>query len=224
MNGAHDMGGMQGLGRVEVERNEPVFHKEWEKVVFVMQWTTGFRGLFNTDEFRHSMERMNPVHYLSSRYYEHWLCGMETLLVEKGILSKQELDQRISKFKQGLGTISQREDPEMTRQVLQVVRNGDSTRRDISGEPKFEVGGAVKAKNINPTGHTRLPRYLRGKAGTIAQVHGAFVFPDTNAHGLGENPQHVYSVRFDGREVWGETSESGEVLYADLWESYLDYP
>ena len=79
-------------------------------------------------------------------------------------------------------------------------------------------------RNINPTGHTRLPRYLRGKAGTIVQIHGAFVFPDTNAHGLGENPQHVYSVRFDGREVWGETSERGEVLYVDLWESYLDYP
>jgi nitrile hydratase subunit beta len=224
MNGAHDLGGMHGLGRVEVEPKEPVFHQDWEKVVFVMQYTTGLRGLYNTDEFRHSIERMNTVHYLTSRYYEHWLYGLELLLIEKGVISKQELDEKTAKFKQGLGTIPRIENPDLTQQVLQVIKNGDSSRRDVSREPKFKVGGAVMVKNINPLGHTRLPRYLRGKAGTIARVYGAFVFPDTNAHGLGENPQHVYSVRFDGGEVWGETSERGEVLYVDLWESYLDYP
>jgi len=222
MNGVHDLGGMHGLGRVEVERNEPVFHADWEKVVFTISYTTG--SFYNSDEFRHSIERMNSVHYLASRYYEHWLCGIELLLIEKGVISKQELDEKTARFKQGLGAIPRREDHNLTEKVLQIIKKGDSSRRDVSREPNFKVGEAVRAKNINPTGHTRLPRYVRGKAGTIAQIYGAFVLPDTNAHGLGENPQHVYSVRFDGRELWGETSERGEVLYVDLWESYLDYP
>jgi len=222
MNGAHDLGGMHGLGRVIIERNEPVFHADWEKLVFAISFATQCTG----EEFRYSIEKMNGVHYLASRYYEHWLYGLENILIEKGIVSREELDTRTARFKaEGLlSELPSIENPKLAESFVKAIKEGYPSRREVSRRAKFKVGDAVVAKNFNPMGHTRLPRYVRGKSGVISKVHGAFVFPDTNSSGMGENPQHVYTVRFEGKELWGEeTSESGQALYLDLWESYLDF-
>jgi len=221
MNGAHDLGGMQGLGKIVIERNEPVFHADWEKIVFAIS----FAVPKNLDQFRHSMERMNAVHYLSSRYYEHWLYGLENILLEEGIVDKAELDGRAKMFKEGSLKVLRVENPKVTEDFLKYIKDGFPSNRDVKRNPRFKVGDNVLTRNMNPTGHTRLPRYARGKSGIIARVHGAFVFPDSNASGLGENPQHLYTVRFEGKELWGEdrSEEAKEALYLDLWESYLEH-
>lgn len=223
MNGAHDLGGMHGLGRVEREEDEPLFHSPWEKSVFAMLFVTSGKGLFNLDELRHGIEQMNPVHYLSSRYYEHWLYSIEKNLVEKGVVSKEEWDARTRQFEDNPDAPApHREDPQLTESVMELVREGASTSRQVEAEPRFKVGDHVVTRNLHPTGHTRLARYVRGKRGVISRVYDAFIFPDTNAHRQGKNPQYVYSVRFEGRELWGESAEPNEVVYFDVWESYLE--
>jgi len=217
----HDLGGMQGLGKIVVERNEPVFHADWEKIVFAIS----FAVPTNFDEFRHSIEKMNGVHYLSSRYYEHWLYGLENILLEKAIVDKAELDRRAKMFKETSLEVPRVENPKITEQFLKTVKEGFPSNRDVKRNPRFKVGENVFTRNMNPTGHTRLPRYARGKSGIVARVHEAFVFPDSNASGLGENPQHLYTVRFEGKELWGEdrSEEAKEALYLDLWESHLEH-
>ncbi len=223
MNGVHDLGGMHGLGRVDVEANEPVFHNPWEKAIFGSMIATMGQGLYNLDEFRHGIEVMNPANYLTSSYYEHWLETMEKNLVEKGLIDREELEARIQEFsKNPEASVPRREDPELTDNLLQLVRSGGSTRREVSTPPRFNVGDPVHVRNVHPHGHTRLPQYVRDKQGVIERVYDAFVLPDTNAHGGGENPEYVYCVRFDAEEVWGESAEPREVVLVDLWESYLE--
>lgn len=223
MNGAHDLGGMQGLGRVEREDDEPVFHAPWEKTVFGLLFGTVGNGLVNLDEFRHGVERMNPVHYLASRYYEHWLCTLERNLLEKGIISAADLEQRVRRFRRRPGARPKRtKNPQLAERMLGLIRRGGSTRMPVDQPPRFKVGDRVLTRNIHPTGHTRLPRYARAKHGEIARVYDAFVFPDTSAHQRGPNPQYVYSVRFDGRELWGREAAPNASVYVDLWEDYLE--
>ena len=222
MNGVHDLGGMHGLGRVDVEANEPVFHNPWEKATFGMMLATMGQGLYNLDEFRHSIETMNPANYLTSSYYEHWLETMEKNLVEKGVIDREELAARTQEFlKNPEAPVPQREDPELTDRLSELVRNGGSTRREVAAKPRFRVGDPVRIRNMHPHGHTRLPRYVRGEQGVVERVYDAFVLPDTNAHGQGENPEYVYCVRFDAKELWGDSAEPREDVYVDLWESYL---
>lgn len=223
MNGVHDLGGVHGLGRVDVEENEPVFHNPWEKAVFGTVVATLGQGLYNLDEFRHGIELMDHAHYLTSTYYEHWLETVEKNLIEKGVIDRDELDAKTREFLEDPeAPVPQREDPELAERLSQLVRHGASTRSEVSAKPRFEVGDRVRTRNIHPRGHTRLPQYVRDKQGVIERVYDAFVFPDTNAHGEGENPQYVYCVRFDGKEVWGDSAEPREVVYVDLWESYLE--
>ncbi len=223
MNGVHDLGGMHGLGRVEVEPEEPVFHEAWEGVVFGTVISTLGQGLYNLDEFRHGIERMAPAHYLTSSYYEHWLETLEKNLTEKGVISRDELDARTRQLLEDPGaSITRKEDPELASSILGVVRGGGSSRREASSKPQFGAGDPVRIRNVHPHGHTRLPQYVRGKEGVIERVYDAFVLPDTNAHGEGENPEHVYCVRFEAEEVWGSSAEPREVVHVDLWESYLD--
>jgi len=106
--------------------------------------------------------------------------------------------------------------------VPRLVASGGSTRVDVEIAPRFKAGDAIVTRNINPTGHTRLPRYLRGKRGTVQRDHGVFVFPDTHAHGLGEKPQHVYSVRFSNRELWGDDAEANDCCFVDVFDDYMD--
>lgn len=223
MNGVHDLGGTHGLGRVDVEGNEPVFHNPWEKVVFGTMLATMGQGMYNLDEFRHGIEVMGPAHYLTSSYYEHWLETIEKNLIEKGIIDGDELTARMQEFlKDPEAAVPQRNDPELVDNLSQLVRAGASTRREVSEKPRFGAGDRVRARNTHPHGHTRLPQYVRNKQGAIERVYGAFVLPDANAHGEGENPQYVYCVRFDAEEVWGDSAEPREVVYVDLWESYLE--
>jgi nitrile hydratase subunit beta len=221
MNGIHDVGGMDGLGEIIREENEPLFHKDWERTAFGLLFGTAGQGMLNLDEFRHGIERMNPVDYLTSGYYGHWVATIATNLVEKGILEADELEARTQTFLEKPDTkIPRREDPKLVELLEQVMKFGASTVREVSSSPRYKVGDRVKTKNIHPTGHTRLPRYARDKYGVIHAVYDAHVFPDTNAHGKGENPEYLYSVRFEASELWG--FNQSETVYLDLWESYLE--
>lgn len=222
MNGAHDMGGMHGFGPVVREENEPVFHEEWEKKVFMMSRATRVRGIINIDESRHGIERMPPAEYLAASYYERWLSSLERNLVEKGVITQEELDARVRLLQeQPDAPLPQREDPELIAMLRAPSAGRDQYERP-GPSPRFAEGDVVVARNEHPLGHTRLPRYVRGKRGTVFAVRGSYIFPDTHAHGLGEQPQPMYTVAFDGDELWGPSSEPQERVYIDLWESYLE--
>src|SRR5215213_10053681 len=183
MNGAHDMGGMHGFGPVVREENEPIFHEAWERTVFGINRAIRARGLINIDESRHGIERMPPGEYLAASYYERWLSSLERVLVEKGIVTEDELASRIEQLRGQAETPRlQRDDPELER----LLTAGPTQRTLYQREgpaPRFGVGDRVRTRNTHPTGHTRLPRYARGKLGTVQAVRGTFVFPDTHAHG-----------------------------------------
>src|SRR5262249_4009712 len=221
MDGVHDLGGMQGFGPVERESDEPAFHAPWEAAVVAMMRAGGSRGIFNLDEFRHAIERMEPARYLAASYYEKWLDGITRLYVEEGLTTEAEGPARIDFFRQRpdapaplTGALPERV-PVNLNWVQDVVRE--------TGAPaRFKPGDRVVTRVMHPRGHTRLPRYARGKHGVIHRVHGIHVLPDTNAHGRGESPQALYSVRFEARELWADTAEPNQSVYVDLWDSYLD--
>lgn len=221
MNGVHDLGGMHGFGPVRREENEPVFHAPWEQRVFACMLATTGQRLFNIDEFRHGIERMDPARYLAASYYERWLHSVETNLVEKGILSREELEQRAALLRERPDAeLPRREDPQLRETLMAFIRRRPAPRE--LQPARFAVGDVVLTRNIHPSGHTRLPRYARGKRGVIHALHGIATFPDTHAHGLGRQPQMLYNVRFDARELWGESAEPNQCVYLDLWESYLE--
>jgi nitrile hydratase len=218
MNGVHDLGGMAGFGPIRQEEDEPVFREPWERRVFGMFLALLPQGIANLDEVRHAIERMDPAHYLASSYYEHWFAALETLLVEKGIFIKEEIEAGKAKRAEGNTRI-----PLSPDEMLALVQRGGSTQRQAGRTiPCFSPGDHVVARNINPPGHTRIPRYVRGKRGIIERVHGTFIYPDTHAHDDGEQPQPVYCVRFSAREIWGSTVPERDSLYVDLWEDYLE--
>ena len=212
MNGVHDMGGMDGFGPVVLEQNEPVFHAEWERRMYALASLAMRLARSNGDEFRHAIERIPPARYLASSYYERWLAAAETLLVERGIVTREEL----------LAKESSSVDPALIANA--VATHGPAPVKSKAKPPRarYAKGARVRARNLNPVGHTRLPRYVRGKAGVIARDWGVFVFPDTNAHHAGTKPQHCYSVSFDARELWGKSASSRDRVYIDLWEDYLE--
>jgi len=222
MNGVHDLGGMDGFGPVVREANEPIFHEPWERRVFALLLATFARGLYNIDEFRHSIERMAPAHYLGSTYYEHWLAGIERLLLEKETLSANEIDARLREIAVGspAATAEQR-NPAFAQALLQGIHAGAPVSRG-KGRPRYRKGQVVRVRKMNPHGHTRCPRYVRGARGTIERVHERFVFPDAHAHGGGESPQVLYTVGFAAEELWGSDAERRGVVHVDLWESYLE--
>jgi nitrile hydratase subunit beta len=214
MNGVHDMGGMDGFGPVARERNEPIFHADWERRIYALVSLAMRAAQTNVDEFRHTIERIPPARYLASSYYERWLTAAEAILVERGIVTREEL-----LAKQDVSI-----DPSLIANVLTNRGPAPAKERSASKPPRarFGKGDRVRARNLNPAGHTRLPRYVRGKAGVVERDCGVFVFPDTNAHRAGANPQHCYSVSFDARELWGKSANSRERVYIDLWEDYLE--
>ena len=219
MNGVHDLGGMHGFGPVEREENEPLFHAGWEAHVWAIQRLTMGPGYYNIDAFRHGIELMDPAHYLRSSYYERWLATIERNLVQAGLLTGDEVDTRTEFLRQHPDAEPPRSGAVPTPPPMPSARAAPTTSPPA---PRFAVGDAVVTRNIHPTGHTRLPRYARGKRGVIQRLHGPHTFPDTNAHGLGENPQPLYSVRFEARELWGDSAEPRQTVSLDLWDSYLD--
>ena len=217
MNGVHDMGGMHGMGPIQHEKNEPVFHAPWEARVFAMNRATAAWGKWTLDGQRHQRELIPAAEYLRLTYYERFLVGMEELLIKSGLVTRAEVES--GKAARG----SKKAAPPLTAdKVALMVAKGAPASRNTPATPTFRVGQAVRARTINPTGHTRLPRYARGRIGTIERDHGVFVFPDTNAHFLGEKPQHLYSVRFAASELWGPQASPRDTVYVHLWDDHLE--
>lgn len=218
MNGGHDLGGMHGLGPIEPEPEtaEPVFHHEWEKRVFALTLATGALGQWSIDMGRHARERQHPADYLRHTYYENWLAGLEKLLVERGLVSAEELASG-----RAAGPAEALRDRVLSAgQVAPAVARGAPSDLPIDAPPRFAVGDRVRAINKHPTGHTREPRYVRGRVGVVHEHYGAHVLPDLSAAGRREG-RHLYSVRFTAEELWSEPATNGAV-YVDLWEDYLE--
>jgi nitrile hydratase beta subunit len=217
MNGVHDMGGMQGMGPIRHEKDEPVFHAPWEARVFALNLALSAWRKWNIDAGRFQIEQIPPAAYLRMSYYEKWLVRVIELSVKRGLVTEAEIESG----KPAPG--SAKETPPLTAdEVPSMLRGGAAAIRNVPAIAHFKVGQRVRARNINPAGHTRLPRYARGKTGTVDCNHGVYVFPDTNAEFLGENPQHVYSVRFAARELWGDPASPRDSVYIDLWDTYLE--
>jgi len=216
MNGVHDLGGMHGMGPIDYEKNEPVFHALWEGRVYAINRALGTWRKWNLDAWRHDIETMPPADYLRMSYYERWLVALEKRVVKYGFVSAEEL----AAGKPTPGSI--KETPALTQELARRLDRGVPSSEEPSIAPLFHVGERVRTRNINPVGHTRLPRYARGKAGQITRDHGVYAFPDTNARFQGEKRQHVYSVRFEARELWGDDASPLDSIYIDLWDDYLE--
>ena len=277
MNGAQDLGGQHGFGRVEVETDEPMFHADWEKRALAVTLMMGPVGRWTLDQSRHARETLPPVQYLSSSYYEIWIAGLEKLMAERGIVDCAEIEAEMHRLRlqasaskgvvgegtaghegaagkgaSGKGTRDEETPGEATTgtgatgeatgrtgnssasasadlaarrvpasAVPGILARGGPTERPAAAPARFKVGDAVRTRVMNPSGHTRLPRYARGRRGTIAIVHGVHVYPDASGNGLGEDPHWLYTVRFDGRELWGSDG-SAAAVHADCWEPYLE--
>jgi nitrile hydratase len=219
VNGAHDMGGMHGFGPVVPEPNEPVFHQEWERRVFALTMAMGATGAWNIDMGRFAREHRPPPEYLAKTYFELWLAGLERLLHARNLVSAEELATGKPRLPAtALNRVL------AAAEVPGVLAQGTGFLRPATAPAQFGVGDRVRARTINPVGHTRLPRYVRGRVGTVERVDGVHVFPDANAAGHGEDPQWLYTVRFDGRELWGADGDQNLSVSVDAWESYLELP
>jgi nitrile hydratase subunit beta len=216
MNGPHDLGGQMGFGPISPERDEPVFHAEWERRAMALTVAAGGLRLWNIDISRHSRERIDPPAYLGASYYEKWMGGLTKLLVEYGLANETEI---------ATGRMSApplRVTPLAADKVAAGLARGSPASRPPVAKARFAIGDKVHTRNIHPEGHTRLPRYARARLGEIVLVHGAHVFPDSNAHGKGEDPHWLYTVRFSARELWGEDRNPRDAVNIDLWEPYLE--
>ncbi len=217
MDGAQDMGGVKGFGPVEPEPDEPVFHAEWERRAFALTLAMGRPGGWNIDMSRFARENRPHDDYLSKSYYQIWLAGLERLMIERDLVSADEIAQGHSM-----------KAPKPVEKVLtsadvgKMLHRGGPTERDPVAPARFAIGDKVRMQNINPPTHTRLPRYVRGRVGTIELLHGSHVFPDTNSLAQGENPQWLYTVCFTGTELWGAEADPTTKVSVDAWESYLE--
>lgn len=217
MNGPHDLGGQMGFGPVAPEKDEPYFHAEWEKRALGLTLSCGAFGAWSIDESRHARENIPPADYLAASYYEIWTRALEVLLERHGFATRAEID---SGRKQTVPAAPKRI---LTADLVPgVLARGAPCDLPVETEPLFQPGEKVRTRNFNPTTHTRLPRYARAKTGIVEAVQGSYVFPDDNAHGKGENPQWVYTVVFDGGEIWGEGADPALTISIDAWESYLE--
>jgi nitrile hydratase len=217
MNGVHDMGGMDGFGPVEAEPNEPVFHHDWEGRVMAMVRAVGANGGLNIDMQRFSREMLPPEVYLRSSYYKKWFLAFERTLIERGMVGEDEVAaghtlRESMPLKRGTFSLTD---------VPRVETRG-SFAREPQAPAVFKPGDRVRARNINPVTHTRLPRYVRGHTGVIERNNGCHVFPDSAAHGHGDNPQWLYTVVFDGRELWGADTDPTVKVSIDAFEPYLE--
>lgn len=217
MDGIHDMGGMHGLGPIEVEANEPVFHHPWEVRMFGISSAATGHTDWSTDYFRHARECMPADLQLTLSYYKQWHYTHAIMFIEAGLLSETE----IGTGKAAAGS-TPRTDAYKPGDPRKLAYLKDDSARPLDAPPAFTGGDTVCARNIHPSGHTRLPRYVRGKHGRIHARHGAHVLPDSKAHGLGDDPHHLYSVEFAARELWGPGAAPKDKVYLDLWECYLE--
>ncbi|HTC31762.1 MAG TPA: nitrile hydratase subunit beta [Bryobacteraceae bacterium] len=218
MNGVHDLGGLQDMGPVRHEKGEPVFHAPWEGRIYGIDRSLRLIGKWNLDAWRHQIELLPPADYFRMTYYERWLQINEQLAVKHGLVTQKEIETGAPDPGSAKAT------PALTAAVAALHLGRDiPSSHDPKVPPQFKVGQRVRARNMNPTGHTRLPRYARGKLGVIARDHGVYLFPDTHAHFQGEKRQHVYSVRFEARELWGANASPRDSVHLDLWDDYLEH-
>ncbi|HSS64645.1 MAG TPA: nitrile hydratase subunit beta [Gammaproteobacteria bacterium] len=215
MNGVHDMGGMHGFGRVPFENNQATFHHEWERKVWGLVQASTYPDWLTLDRSRHTLERMPPALYLSYSYFERWLYGLTTKLLEGGLIAIDE----VKAGKAAAGTVP-RTDASGPDSVNPYAHR--EYRREIDAAPLFKPGERVRTKNLNPAGHTRLPRYARDKVGAVHLHHGAHVLPDANAHSKGESPLHLYTVGFSARDLWGPEAGARDMIFLDIWECHLE--
>ena len=216
MNGVHDMGGMHGFGKVEPEPNEPPFHADWEERVLAMQRAMRFTDAWNIDMSRDALERIPPKLYLASSYYERWILGMQRSALEKGLIDADEI---------AAGHALRPGKPVarvMTKNDIGAITRRGSFSRPARQPARFKAGDRVRTKNINPPTHTRLPRYARNREGVIEAVRGCHVFPDSVTTGGGENPQWLYTVVFDGRQLWGAGADPTLRVSVEAFEPYLE--
>lgn len=216
MNGIHDMGGMQGFGPVEPELNEPVFHAAWEGRIMAMNRALGYAKIWTIDQSRAAIEEMPPQTYLAATYYERWTTRIEHLLIESGYLGEDEI-------KAGRALRPGKPLPRfLAAGDVDLALTRGSYSREPTRPARFKAGDRVRTKNMHPRTHTRLPRYARDKIGVIDAVRGFHVFPDTIAIGAGENPQWLYAVLFEGRELWGDDADPKLKVSIEAWEPYLE--
>jgi nitrile hydratase beta subunit len=215
MNSLHDMGGLMGFGPIDPRNNDGPFHDEWEKRALALTLGVGAAGLWNLDITRHARESLPAAQYVSFTYFEIWIAAMMRLISRYGLVSDEEIEAgRMIEPPRGVkGKLRAGE-------VAAVIARGGSCRRPSTRQAAFRTGDRVRARNMHPEGHTRLPRYVRGHVGTVERAHGTFVFPDSNAHGRGEDPQWLYSVTFAAGDLWG--TDSADRISLDLWEPYLE--
>ncbi len=220
MNGIHDMGGMHGFGPVQRQANEPVFHHGWEGRVFAMRVVT---PVPIPGGARNNIEVMEPLRYLRSSYYEKWLHARVKGLIDSGVLTAEELQAREALYRERPDTpVPRREDTERVQAVLANLRTHRSPRRDVNTQPKFGLGDPVRVRNLHPPGHTRLPRYVRGKPGVVVRFYGFQDVQDAQPPGVTVEPQAVYAVRFAASELWGDAAQVNSTVCIDMWESYLE--
>jgi nitrile hydratase len=207
MNGIHDMGGMTSFGPVPREETSP-FHAKWENRFAVVAQKIP-DSLYSDDEFRYSLERLDPVVYLASAYYERWLAGIERLLLEKGVITEAEMTARVEGWRPQPGI------------PPAGAERGHIRPAEGGAEPRYAPGDRVRVRDIDATGHTRAPRYVRGRRGVVERFLGAQTFPDDLVAGRGERLRPVYAVRFTAHELWGDEASPRDSVLIDLWEDYL---
>ena len=215
MNGPHDMGGFTGFGPVRPEADEPVWHEAWEPRAFALVLAMGMTGQWNIDAARHARERLPALHYWRWSYYEMRHHALVLQLIEQRLVAPAEEETgKMSVLPQPVARVA------TSAMIPGILASGGPSVRTIDRPQVFSPGNAVRTRTLNPDGHTRLPRYARGKRGEIVAVHGAHVFPDSNAHGRGEDPHWLYTVRFSAQELWGKATRDSVMI--DLWEPYLE--
>lgn len=221
MNGVHDMGGLQGFGPVQAEPNEPLFHADWEKRALAITLAMGAAGQWNIDLSRAARESLPPAQYLGSSYYAIWIAALEKLMLERGLVDATEL-----------ATATPGDTPAAPLRVLRgeqvdaALAAGSPTERATHAPARFAIGDRVRARNLNPPGHTRLPRYVRGHLGTVTLIHGAHLFPDRHVSRplppFDQAPEWLYTVVFDGQALWGDDADARSQVSVDAWEPYLE--
>jgi nitrile hydratase len=217
MNGVHDMGGMQDMGPIEHEEDEPVFHAPWEGRVYALNRALRSLGKWNLDASRYESELLPAADYLRMSYYERMLRTTSSMAVKHGLITLAELES--GKPEPG----SPKATPTLTAAMaFRFLNRGIPSSLEPRVRPLFKVGQRVRARNLNPVGHTRLPRYARGKVGIVERDHGVYDFADTVANFQGEKRQHVYSVRFTARELWGPSASLRDSVHIDMWDDYLE--
>ncbi|MFC7216119.1 nitrile hydratase subunit beta [Saliphagus sp. GCM10025334] len=219
MNGVHDLGGMHGFGPVDVD--EATFHADWERTAFAMNLLLLAQDFYELDEFRHAVERMPPERYLIAGYYERWLSAIERLCIERGLLTKAEVERRQTAIENGDYDFSDRMDVDLVDTARSEFESDRFSRTADGPEPKFQPGEDVIVRNRHPEGHVRTPKYARRAQGVVRSVRGPFPVPETVVNYKNADIDTVYSVEIPTSELWGGSYDEPNAVHLDLWERHL---